>query len=258
MTGPARNRRQLKRRIDAYLWHDRSMPLMRLRTILQAQFGSFERTAIIGGLVRDIARRGRAGFKSDVDLVVEAPPHEVEELAERVGAVPNRFGGYAYYHPHWKIDFWALETTWAVVQGHAKASRLEDLVSCTFFDCDAVLYDIRSRKVLAAEAYFERLLRNEIDINLEATPSVDGNLLRAIRRVLAWGAAPGPRLRSFIADNLDDESFRRISQVEKNLYPIAATAHFDSAADLASYLMDPAKRRQFNTSVAEQLMLPGL
>ncbi|MDP3491935.1 MAG: hypothetical protein Q8R82_02395 [Hyphomonadaceae bacterium] len=258
MIRPARDRRLLKRRIDAYLWHDRSMPVVRLRTILKEQFGSFERTAIIGGLVRDFARSGRSGFRSDVDLVVQAPRGEVQKLAERVGAVPNRFGGYAYYHPHWKVDFWALETTWAVVHGHAKASRLEDLVACTFFDCDAILYDIGTRQILASETYFDRLARNQIDINLRANPSVDGNLLRAIRRVFAWGAEPGPHLRAFIVDNLDDEAFQRISDTESNLYPISVTAQFNNAQALTSCLLDRARRSLLNTDVADQLDLPGL
>lgn len=258
MVGPARDRQLLKRRIDAFLWRDQSMPVKRLRRLLDERFASIGRVAIIGGLVRDIARRGRASFRSDVDLVIDAPKAEVEELATHLAATANRFGGFAYHHPHWKVDFWALENTWAVVNGHVEASRLEDLVHSTFFDCDAILYDIQTRKVVAAEAYFERLARNEIDINLRANPSEDGNLLRAIRRVFSWGVEPGPQLREFIFQNLDDDTFQRIHRTEIGLYPIAITTHFGSAGALRSCLLDPQKRSEFETSIASQMRLPGV
>ena len=258
MLPPARDRRLLKRRIDAYLWRDKSMPVARLRALLAEQFGGFERTAIIGGLVRDFARSGRSSFRSDIDLVIQAPAADVAQLAVRLGAVPNRFGGYAYHHPHWKIDFWAMEATWAVVEGHASASRLEDLLGCTFFDCDAIMYDIASRRILSGNSYFDILIDNRIEINLRPNPSMEGNLLRAIRRVFGWGAEPGPKLREFIVDNLDERTFEQISRTEAKLYGTAVTADFDSAAALTSCLLDPAQRSRLQTSAAAQLALPGL
>lgn len=258
MSGPARDRQLLKRRIDDFLWHDDSMPMARLRRLLADQFIEMGRVAIIGGFVRDMARHGRDSFRSDIDLVIEAPRSEVEKLAIKLQARPNQFGGYAYQHPHWKVDFWALENTWAVVQGHVEADRLEDLVHSTFFDCDAVLYDLTNKKVLAAEGYFERLARNQIEINLRPTPSADGNVLRAVRRVFCWGAQPGPKLHDFILETLDDDCFRRIHKVEQQLYPLAVTALFESAAALKSGLLDASVRTKIETSVAEQMSLPGI
>ena len=258
MLPPARDSRLLKRRLDAYLWRDKSMPMARLRALLAEQFGGFERTAIIGGLVRDLARSGRSSFRSDVDLVIQAPKEEVARVASRLGAVPNRFGGYAYYHPHWKVDFWAMEATWAVVEGHVKVARLEDLLRCTFFDCDAILYDVGSRTVSAADFYFERLSENTIEINLRPTPSIDGNLLRAIRRVFAWGSDPGPRLRQFIVDSFDEGAFNRISKIETQLYGTAITRDFSTAPALLRALLDPAQRSRVQTSVAAQLPFPSL
>lgn len=233
------------------------MPIQRLRWLLEDRFVSLGRVAIIGGFVRDIARHGRDSFRSDIDLVIEASSKDVQDLAASLDACPNRFGGYGYKHPHWKIDFWALESTWAVAQGHVHASRLEDLVHSTFFDCDAILYDLESRQVMASEFYFERLAKNEIEINLRPNPSEDGNLLRAIRRVFCWGAEPGPQLRSFILQRLDDERFQQLNKVERQLYPIAVTTYFENAEELKAGLMNPAKRTDLETSVAEQMHLPG-
>ena len=258
MLPPARDSHLVKRRIDAYLQRDKSMPVARLRALLAEQFADFERTAIIGGLVRDFARRGRSSFRSDVDLVIEAPRADVSRLAARLGAIPNRFGGYAYHHPHWKVDFWAMEATWAIVEGHASATRLEDLLQCTFFDCDAIMYDLGTGKVSAKESYFDALANNSIEINLQPNPSIEGNLLRAIRRVFAWGSEPGPKLRQFILDNLNEATFDRIAQTEARIYSTAVTADFLSAPALTGCLLDPAQRSRIQTSVANQLQLPGL
>lgn len=258
MSGPARDHKLLKRRIDDFLWKDRSMPVTRLRHLLEEQFSSLGRVAIVGGFVRDFARNGRKAFRSDIDLVIEAPRHDVDVLALKLSAIPNRFGGYAFHHPHWKVDFWSLESTWAVVNGHATADRLEDLVNVTFFDCDAILYELGTKRVVADDAYFTRLALNQIDINLRPNPSEDGNLLRAIRRVFCWGAEPGPELRSFIWQTLDDERFYRLNDIEQSLYPIAVTDFFPDAAALKSGLTNPSLRADLETSLARQLTLPGV
>src|ERR1700720_1018771 len=103
----------LKRRLDRYFWASNSAELVRLREILNEQFGAFTHIGVVGGLVRDFAREGRSGFRSDVDLVIEAPEALVAALARRLNARPNTFGGFAYHCKPWKIDFWALEATWA-------------------------------------------------------------------------------------------------------------------------------------------------
>ena len=234
------------------------MPVVRLRHLLEDSFSSLGRVAIVGGFVRDFARNGRRAFRSDIDLVIEAPRDEVDALAHTLSAVPNRFGGYAFYHPHWKVDFWSLENTWAVVNGHATADRLEDLVNVTFFDCDAILYELGDKRVVADDAYFARLARNQIDINLRPNPSEDGNLLRAIRRVFCWGAEPGPQLLNFILQTLDEERFQRLNDIEQSLYPIAVTDFFRDAAALKFGLTDQSLRASLETSLARQLELPGV
>jgi hypothetical protein len=179
-------------------------------------------------------------------------------LAEKLNARPNRFGGYAFHHPHWKIDFWALETTWALRQGHVSVSTLADVTQSTFFDCDAILYDLHGRSVIASENYFERLHQNTIDIQLAPNPSLDGNLLRAIRRLLCWGSRPGERLSAFIGENLTDASLLRIQEVEARLYANRVLHGFDGVRDLKAHIFDPNVRRRIDTSFGEQLRLPGV
>lgn len=98
--------------------------------------------------------------------MTEAPAQDVAKLARRLGAIENRFGGYGYQWPRWKVDFWALETTWALRSGHISASSLEDLKDGTFFDWDAVLYEVNNRWVLCSEDYFDKLDSGRLGLNL--------------------------------------------------------------------------------------------
>ncbi len=233
------------------------MPIQRLREILETRFEPLGPIAIIGGLVRDIARRGKVGFRSDVDLVLDAPPDRVAALASELDATPNRFGGYSSIHPHWKIDFWSLPNTWAAAVGLVGVKTLADLVKTTFFDCDAICYEVQRRKVHAPPGYLDRIAARTIEVNLLPNPSIDGNLLRAARRILAWDFRPGPTLRSFIERELNEESFKRIVAVERTLYANDLLGQFGSARHLVAALLDDDRPPLF-PGLGQQLELPGL
>jgi hypothetical protein len=79
--------------------------------------------------------------------VIDAEPALVTALAAKLGATPNRFGGFASVHPHWKVDFWSLPNTWASAVGLVRTDTLADLVDTTFFDCDAICYEVQKRKI---------------------------------------------------------------------------------------------------------------
>jgi len=248
---------QLKRRIDDYIWREPSVPIQRLRNILDTHFMKFGSVAIVGGAVRDIARRGKVGFKSDIDLVIAADSSEVKELAHRLNAIPNRFGGYASHHPHWKIDFWALESTWAVTHGYANVHHVQDILNTTFFDCDAVCYELKTRKLYAPNNYLARLDERILDINLLPNPSIEGNLLRAIRRILMWGYHPGPKLSTFIEKYLTEERFFSIITTESQVFANIVVGEFERCDDLKRLLFSDRPKNHFNTAVSEQPMLPG-
>lgn len=254
---PAKTLPKLKRRIDDYLWREDGLPIQRLREILATKFEPLGRVAIIGGLVRDIARKGKVGFRSDIDLVIDADPAHVAALAAELDATPNRFGGYASVHPHWKVDFWSLPNTWASAVGLVRTDKLADLVGTTFFDCDAICYEVKERKVHALPGYLERLAGRSIDINLLPNPTIDGNLLRAARRILLWHYRPGPALRAFIERELNDESFDRIVATERVIYQNDVLGTFIGPRRLADALLGSEMPTQFS-GFAEQLELPGI
>ena len=253
---PADTLPKLKRRVDDYLWREEAVPIQRLREILATKFMPLGPVAIIGGLVRDIARRGKVGFRSDVDLVVDADPVRVAALAAELGATPNRFGGFSSVHPHWKVDFWSLPNTWAAAVGLVQVEALADVVRTTFFDCDAICYEVRKRKVHVLPGYLERLADRTIDVNLLPNPSVDGNLLRAARRILLWHFKPGAVLRAFIERELNDESFQRIIAAEQAIYSNDVIGSFAGPRQLAEALLGDETPTLFS-GFGKQLKLPG-
>lgn len=253
---PADTLPKLKRRIDDYLWREDGLPIQRLREILSARFEPLGPVAIIGGLVRDIARRGKIGFRSDIDLVIDAEPAHVSALAAELNATPNRFGGFSSVHPHWKVDFWSLPNTWAAAVGLVRADKLADLVNTTFFDCDAICYEVHKRKVHALPGYLKRLAERTIEVNLLPNPSIDGNLLRAARRILLWHFRPGPNLREFIERELNEESFDRIVATERKIYPNNFLGNFSGPLQLSEILLGEKMLTQFS-GFGEQLELPG-
>lgn len=247
----------LKNRIYKYL-REAGSPHRILREFLHVELKEFDRIAIVGGLVRDLARKGKVGFKSDIDIVIDGDVGKVADLARRLSATPNRFGGFGWTSDRWKIDFWALGTTWAATHGHVDVKELGDITKTTFFDCDAVCYEYRAKTIHASPEYLARLHARTIDINLIPNPSVEGNLLRAARRILLWGFRPGETLRTFIDDHLNEASFRSISDTEAVLFQSPVTQAFDGAAELKAALLADNLISLLNTAANEQLILPGL
>lgn len=183
---------------------------------------------IIGGLVRDLAFYGTDERPvSDIDLVVRGSPSALAEYAKLVGAEANKFGGYGLKTPAFKADFWAFSSTWAKQAGHVPIQKSEDLLRCTFFDWDAIIYSLRSRRVSAIDNYIGRLHSRVLDLNLEPNPSVKGNLVRALRRVMMWDVRPGPRLKRFIMDALRWHSWEDLVAAENNAFSTSYLSHFD-------------------------------
>jgi hypothetical protein len=215
---------------------------VRLRELLNDNFRGFCNVAVVGGLVRDFAREGRSGFRSDVDLVVDAPDGELEELAGKLGARRNKFGGFSAYCKPWKLDFWALEATWAARSGHVQVRQLEDVLQCTFFNWDAALYSLHTRRVICSANYLAAIHKHEIDINLLPNPSVLGNLLRAVRRLLLWDLQAGPRLKTFIIGNLTTECFIAIKDKERALHINPVMERFPDLKTLKRHLFEHQHR----------------
>jgi hypothetical protein len=226
----------IERRLSAFIWEDDSLRCASLRNVLSIFTGRFENVAIIGGMVRDFARVGAPGFHSDVDMVIDAPSPEVAEFAAALGARVNAFGGFSLVRGGWEVDFWPLGSTWALREGHVELEGLQDLIRSTFFDHDAILYDIGRRRVICDDGYVGRQPLNTLEINLMPNPSIHGSLYRAARRILGWELSPGPKLRAFIDEHLDRDAFEHMVATERRKKAVPIIGSFSDVTALRSAL----------------------
>ena len=161
--------------------------------------------AVVGGMLRDLALFGNEGFSSDLDLVID--PWDIDFFEDAMfskGAKKNRFGGYSLPSNRWQIDVWPLQKTWAHLAGHVSVSNFEDLTKTTFFNCDAVLYDIDAKRVICDSSYFDVLENRILDINLRPNPNPSGNAVRAFRYAFLKGFVWSRDLAIFVSDVIDD------------------------------------------------------
>lgn len=187
---------------------------------LVGHLGQLGEVAIFGGMPRDIARAGASAFASDVDLVVDADPGRLSELLRCAPVRRNRFGGFRIDGRRHSYDVWALSSTWAVEAGHVRATSLDDLVHTTFFNCDAVIYRCTADRIHHGKRFQTWLHDRVVDVNLEKNPNPAGAVGRALRAVLEWDHAAGPRLVRYLerfartsSSHLDDETAERLSRV---------------------------------------------
>lgn len=255
MNNIALSRSHIKRRVDQYLWADESESLIRLRKIIYRYFTKYCHTLVLGGLVRDLAFGGVRAFKSDVDLVVDAPNSHVIKIAIALGASANRFGGFSATVGGWKIDFWALRNTWAHREKHVRIGRPADITKCTFFTADAIAYDLNKRSLHARPEYLRDMRKNVLEINLLPNPSIHGNLLRAVRRTLIHRMNIGPQLREFVTEHLDDRAFEYIIDTELRLYGHSYGAIYGDAEALREAVKYPGLRKVAKAHRRDQYLL---
>ncbi len=133
----------------------------RARDDIQAtlsQLRALGQLALVGGMMRHLALFGNAGFRSDLDFVIN--PWNIEDFEKKMlsmGAKENRFGGYSLPSRKWQIDVWPLQRTWARVAGHVPVRTFNDLRQATFFTSDAIVYHLSSRTAVTTTDYFEKL-----------------------------------------------------------------------------------------------------
>ena len=186
------------------------------------------RTAVVGGMLRDIGLFGNRNFTSDIDLVIDA--HSLtgfhKFIREHNGEM-NRFGGYSLRKGRWRIDVWALQETWAHVNGYASIKTIDDVRNVTFFTSDAILFDLTNKKIIADCAYFENIRNRHLDINLNASPNPLGNAIRAFRYALLKDFCWGSRLSSFVLDITHEYGVDALKKQEKNSYGTAYISTLD-------------------------------
>lgn len=226
----------ISKRVGKFL--DSDVPAMReiRKSILQPLLEVGE-VGVVGGLVRDIIRYGvdRRPI-SDIDLVIQGSPSAVDAIAIKLGAKKNRFGGYNATTDYFKVDFWALSTTWARTNANVPISKLDDLVDSTFFNWDAVIYSITNDRTIFRDRYLEDIESHMLEINLEATASHKGNVIRALRRLYGWQASPGPLLIKFLQEAESAYTWDDIIKQEEKSFYNSYLDNFHSFKDYFEYV----------------------
>lgn len=228
MTELVRNRAILRKRLLRLLWDNRRIDRPELVNVVLPKLESVGRLLLIGGAVRDVARSGGNQFKSDLDIVVyDLRRDAFLTLMQELGGSRNRFGGYALAFSRWKIDIWALEDTWARTAGLVKVEQPVDLLNCTFFDWDAVLFDLQSARIISKPDYLETLASGILDINLEENPNPRGSLVRALRRGALWKVLFGPKLTRYARRGLEQEAWEHLVALDQSAFAHPVLRHLD-------------------------------
>ena len=175
--------------------------------------------AIFGGLLRDLSLDSSRTFTSDIDLVVETDDDRgLASKMEKYGAIKNSFGGFRLQFHKWKIDIWPLRKTWAIKEGLVKEESFEGLLKTTFFDWDAVVFNLTKSKILSIDNYLEKLTERVVDINLKENPNNIGIIVRALRLLEKRNAKFTWDLSEHVFNGIESYGLSRILEDELDSY----------------------------------------
>ena len=225
-SNPQSMHRNLKQKLRYFLeteYRNRS----EVREVL-SQLAGLGRIAIIGGMLRDLSLFGNYRFKSDLDLVIDPVNAEkFRQFAKSIRANKNRYGGYSIPLKEWKIDVWVLQETWVLTNNHIGIDELEELPKATFFNCDAIVYDLSSRQLYCKIKYFENLCQRKLEINLENNPNPIGNSVRAFRYSIAKGFKWGPNLSEYVKARIAQYGWQKLEQYEADSFADSTLGQLD-------------------------------
>lgn len=218
----------LRKRLRRLLGEDGRRNAAEISTVILPQLQKFGHLALIGGAVRDVARLGVSRFRSDLDFVLyDGNLSGFRNLMQDLSARQNRFGGFSIRYARWRVDIWALEDTWAHTAGLRQVSHIQDLVNCTFFDWDAILFDLQTRAIITKPGYFDSVQAYVLDVNLEENPNPTGSLVRALRRGALWKVRFGAKLTSFVRDQLRKEAWESLVALDASAFAVPVLRHCD-------------------------------
>ncbi|MEX9251255.1 hypothetical protein [Pseudenterobacter timonensis] len=174
---------RLKLRIENFF--DTCDERKQARALIDALAGEMH-AWIFGGMVRDMGLFGRKGFISDIDLVVDGSR---EELLHTLHALNihqlrvNKLGGVRFRLNGLDFDIWCIQDTWAFRNRHVKFEDASSLFKTTLMSWDAVLYDLKQKRVLSPENYLHDLHQRRLELVLGMTPNQPGAVVKILRTI---------------------------------------------------------------------------
>ncbi len=157
--------------------------------------------AIFGGLLRDLCFFPPSPTPSDIDMVVatDSSTHLENSLSRLTPNLNlNRYGGHRIALQGWTFDVWALDQTWAFKNRLLAGRTFGDLVKTTFFNWDAIVFEVAAETFHYLPNYFQCLDERILEINLEPNANPPGNAARALRFLKSRQACWGPKLTSYM------------------------------------------------------------
>lgn len=229
MVKSALNRELLRKRLKRLLRLEREKSLPNASASLAVhRLQSVGDVVLIGGAIRDVARRGVRTFRSDLDFVVYGNHHNAFiALMQELHATPNRFGGFGLRVGKLKMDVWHIDDTWAKTRGIRYVDTPQDLLSCVFFDWDAILYDVRSSEIISNDDYFDKVHSNIMGLCLEENPNISGSFVRAIRRAALWDVRFGSDLTNFSLNTLNKIYWKDLVDLDRRAFPFPVLRDID-------------------------------
>ena len=225
----ANNSQTLRKRLIRLIRDNNRTDGWELAMEIVPKLQSVGRLILIGGAVRDVARCGGVQFRSDLDFVIHDTNRDrFVKLVRELGGRRNRYGGFALDFVRWKVDVWSIEDTWAHTAGLVQVREPADLLKCTFFDWDAILFDLESEAIVAEENYFQLLAANVLDINLEENPNPRGSLVRALRRGALWKVRFGERLTNFVREQIRKETWDTLVALDDAAFSQGVLRYYDA------------------------------
>ncbi len=214
---------------------------------------------VIGGMIRDLAVLGNKNFCSDLDLVIN--PSDVgkfDRFMSVYAASKNKYGGYQLVAGRWKVEVWPLERTWAKEKNYVDVKNFRDLLNITFFNWDAILYDITNRQLISSEHYFNELERRILDINLRHSLNPLGNAIRALRSLYRYDAKFSYSLSRFVFEQMASHGVETVLEKEKLSFP-KTFLHRNDLLQIQSRLahhLESNRDQIFDFNINKQMALP--
>ncbi|WP_455424858.1 hypothetical protein [Dryocola sp. LX212] len=161
---------------------------------------------IFGGMIRDIGLSGKKNVFSDIDLVFSGSREELAHALKHIGIetfFENKFGGYRLTHYEVEYDIWSLEDTWAFRENVISLNTIHSLLHTTLMTWDAVIYDVKEKKLITHPNYLQDLINRRLDLVLEQNPNEKGSIIKILRTIYAKDVVTlGSKLCDYLRCNL--------------------------------------------------------
>lgn len=214
--------RNLKRMIEGFFASEKD-ECQAASTLIEALSGHAH-LYIFGGMIRDIGLSGRKNVFSDIDLVFSGSRTELATALKGMGInnfVENKFGGYRLKHFQVEYDIWSLEDTWAFREEVISLQNINSLLHTTLMSWDAVIYDIKQKKIITHPNYLQDLINRRLDLVLEKNPNEKGSVVKIIRTIYGKDVITlGDKLCEFLQYHLTRYTYEELINYE--------LAHFNS------------------------------